>query len=449
MMQWVDIFLIKFSAVCQRRLVKIQQAAHWQVVVVDQMGMAGPQGQLTNQGGFFNTQLPQQPTGSMPAGNTQLNIPNAPTGGLSTGQVAGGLALGGMLGGNFDLGNLLKATGNYYGSEQGIQAAYGAGQAGLGMAEQMGQRAADTAQFKPYTVTTGLGRAATTPQGGYTLELSPQQQALQAQLMGQAQNLFGQVGQDPAAQQAALYEQIRATQLPEEERQRLAMQENLFASGRGGLQTAQYGGSPEQFAYEKARQEAMAGASLAARQQAMAEQQQALAGATGLLSAGYSPQQQALNALGAGTDIANLAGTAGRSAANLQGQLGQSGLESYMQGTQLATNLQQQQMQNLLSAALGTGTEGSGLIGGLGTALGMGDAKTPDWLKSVGDYFGLGGASGSADVAAAGGLFASLFGGNKNTTAAPQQTPTGSQSSAAINPLTGQPYYTSTLGGGI
>jgi hypothetical protein len=96
-------------------------------------------------------------------------------------------------------------------------------------------------------------------------------------LMGQAQNLFGQVGQDPAAQQAAIYEQIRATQMPEEERQRLAMQENLFASGRGGLQTAQYGGSPEQFAYEKARQEAMAGASLGARQQAMAEQQQALA----------------------------------------------------------------------------------------------------------------------------------------------------------------------------
>ena len=373
-------------------------------------------------GGYFNTQLPQQPTGSMPAGNTQLNIPNAPTGGLSTGQVAGGLALGGLLGGNLDFGNLLKTTGSFYTGQQNIEGAYGVGQAGLTMAEQMGQRAADTAQFKPYTVTTGLGRAATTPQGGYTLELSPQQQALQAQLMGQAQNLFGQVGQDPAAQQAALYEQIRATQLPEEERQRLAMQENLFASGRGGLQTAQYGGSPEQFAYEKARQEAMAGASLAARQQAMAEQQQALQGATGLLSAGYSPQQQALQALGYGTDIANLAGTAGRSAASLQGQLGQAGLESYMQGAQLANALQQKQLQSLMSTALGTGTEGSGLIGGLGTALGMGDAKTPDWLKSVGDYFGLGGASGSADVAAAGGLFASLFGGNKNTTAAPQQT---------------------------
>jgi hypothetical protein len=404
--------------------------------IPDQMGMAGPQGQLTNQGGFFNTQLPQQPTGSMPAGNTQLNIPNAPTGGLSTGQVAGGLALGGLLGGNLDFGNVLKTTGDYYTGQQAIEGAYGVGQAGLTMAEQMGQRAADTAQFKPYTVTTGLGRAATTPEGGYTLELSPQQQALQAQLMGQAQNLFGQVGQDPAAQQAALYEQIRAAQLPEEERQRLAMQENLFASGRGGLQTAQYGGSPEQFAYEKARQEAMAGASLAARQQAMAEQQQALQGATGLLNAGYSPQQQALQALGYGTDIANLAGTAGRSAATLQGQLGQSGLQGYLQGADLANRLQIAQQQALMSSAIGTGTEGSGLLGGLGTALG--------------DYFGLGGA---------GGLFASLFGGNKNTTAASQSSAAinpltrqpyyESQSSAAINPLTRQPYYASTLGGGI
>jgi hypothetical protein len=407
--------------------------------IPDQMGMAGPQGQLTNQGGYFNTQpqqatgmpspdymrmlrdfqtqggsvgenatkklaeaqaiidqlqaqpaagsggyfntqLPQQSTGSMPAGNTQLNIPNAPTGGLSTGQVAGGLALGGMLGGNLDFGNVLKATGNYYTGQQAIEGAYGVGQAGLTMAEQMGQRAADTAQFKPYTVTTGLGRAATTPEGGYTLELSPQQQALQAQLMGQAQNLFGQVGQDPAAQQAALYEQIRAAQLPEEERQRLAMQENLFASGRGGLQTAQYGGSPEQFAYEKARQEAMAGASLAARQQAMAEQQQALQGATGLLNAGYSPQQQALQALGYGTDIANLAGTAGRSAATLQGQLGQSGLQGYLQGADLANRLQIAQQQALMSNAIGTGTDGGGVLGGVANNL---TNSVGGWLSSL------------------------------------------------------------------
>ena len=324
--------------------------------IPDQMGMAGPQGQLTNQGGFFNTQLPQQPTGSMPAGNTQLNIPNAPTGGLSTGQVAGGLALGGLLGGNLDFGNLLKATGNYYTGQQAIEGAYGVGQAGLTMAEQMGQRAADTAQFKPYTVTTGLGRAATTPQGGYTLELSPQQQALQAQLMGQAQNLFGQVGQDPAAQQAALYEQIRAVQRPEEERQQALMQERLFAGGRGGLQTAQYGGSPEQFAFEKARQEAMAGASLAARQQALTEQEQALAGATGLLGAGYQPQQQALSLLEASQIPAGYTAAGQRTGAELGAQMSGRGIEGYIQGQDLGNRLQLQQQQGLMNLLLGQQT---------------------------------------------------------------------------------------------
>ena len=339
--------------------------------IPDQVEMAGPQGQLTNQGGFFNTQLPQQPTGAMPATQTGpvtgAQIGSSP----SLGTVAGGLALGGLLSNNFNLGDFASSLGNYYVGQQGLEGAQQLGQAALTTAGALGQQAMQASQFKPYTVTTGLGRAATTPEGGYTLELSPQQQALQAQLMGQAQNLFGQVGQDPAAQQAALYEQIRATQLPEEERQRLAMQESLFARGRGGLQTAQYGGSPEQFAYEKARQEAMA------------EQQQALQGATGLLSAGYSPQQQALQALGYGTDIANLAGTAGRSAANLQGQLGQSGLQGYLQGADLANRLQIAQQQALMSNAIGTGTEGGGILGGL--------------VTSLGDYFGLGGASKQTD----------------------------------------------------
>ena len=264
----------------------------------------------------------------------------------------------------------LGGLGSYYLSQENIKGAQASGEQARMLSEQAGQQARDYSTFKPYTVTSGLANVGTTAEGGFGVNLSPQQQAFQNQLMGQAQNLFGQVGQDPAAQQAAIYEQIRATQMPEEERQRLAMQENLFASGRGGLQTAQYGGSPEQFAYEKARQEAMAGASLAARQQAMAEQQQALAGASGLLSAGYSPQQQALNALGAGTDIANLAGTAGRSAATLQGQLGQSGLQGYLQGADLANRLQIAQQQALMSNAIGTGTQGGGVLGGVTNALG-------------------------------------------------------------------------------
>ena len=376
--------------------------------IPDQVGMAGPQGQLTNQGGFFNTQLPQQPTGAMPATQTGpvtgAQIGSSP----SLGTVAGGLALGGLLSNNFNLGDFASSLGNYYVGQQGLEGAQQLGQSALTTAGALGQQAMQASQFKPYTVTTGLGRAATTPEGGYTLELSPQQQALQAQLMGQAQNLFGQVGQDPAAQQAALYEQIRATQLPEEERQRLAMQESLFARGRGGLQTAQYGGSPEQFAYEKARQEAMASASLGARQQALAEQQQALAGATGLLGAGYQPQQQALSLLEASQIPAGYTAAGQRTGAELGAQMSGRGIEGYIQGQDLGNRLQLQQQQGLMNLLLGQQT------------------SPLDQAKIAQIYAAIGKDNPSASGGLLGSILNSWLGEKKEeSTATPTPTPTG------------------------
>ena len=254
---------------------------------------------------------------------------------------------------NQQIGDILGGAGSYYLGQENIEGARASGERALTLGQQAGQQAQEASAFKPYAVTSGLANINTTPEGGFDIQLSPQQQALQQQLMGQVGGLFGQVGQDPAAQQAAIYEQIRATQQPEEERQRLAMQEGLFASGRGGLQTAQYGGSPEQFAYEKARQEAMFGASLGARQQALAEQQQALAGATGLLTAGYQPQQQALGLLEASQIPAGYTAAGQRTGAQLGSQLGAAGLEGFIQGEDLANRLQLQQLQGLQNLLTG------------------------------------------------------------------------------------------------
>jgi hypothetical protein len=142
----------------------------------------------------------------------------------------------------------------------------------------------------------------------------PRQQAL----LAQAEEALGRAAVDPSQAQADLYGQIRATQQPEEERQRLALEERMLAQGRLGLSSAAYGGaSPELLAQETARQEAMARANVSARQQAMQEQQQAygqglgllgqaaglraqdLAEATGLLGAGYTPEQRELARAGA------------------------------------------------------------------------------------------------------------------------------------------------------
>ncbi len=126
------------------------------------------------------------------------------TGGLDTGMALAGL--GGLLTGG-SLQDFLGTLGGYYRGKEGIEAAYGTGEAGFNLAEQIGQRAADGSQFKPYTVTSNLAKVQTDPTGGYTLNLSPQQQALQNQALGQAGQFLGQTGSyDPSisAQRGAM-----------------------------------------------------------------------------------------------------------------------------------------------------------------------------------------------------------------------------------------------------
>ena len=250
--------------------------------------------------------------------------------------------------------DLLGAGAGYYNQDKAAQAALELGEQSAEKLYGLGEDVAGMAEFKPFTVTTGLGGATTTPEGGYSLQMSPEQQALQNQLLGQSQALFGQVGVDPSTAQADLYEQIRATQRPEEQRQRLALEERMLSQGRMGLSSSAYGGaSPELLAQETARQEAMSRASLGARTQAMAEQKQALEAATGMMTQGYKPQEQALAALGYGIQGGQLADIGRRTGAELFGKSGQAGIEALMQGAELAQGLEASKRQTLTEALLG------------------------------------------------------------------------------------------------
>ena len=249
---------------------------------------------------------------------------------------------------------LLRGAGQYYLGRENIQDVQQLGREQQQRLEELAGRSREETKFRPYTVTSGLGRVVTDPTGGIAVQLSPEQQALQAQLQSQAAGLFGQVGQDPAAQQAAIFEQIRATQRPEEERQRLALEERMLSQGRLGLGSAAYGGSsPELLAQETARQEALARASLSAREQVMAEQQQAQQAATGLLEAAYRPQREALLAFGAADPVASLADVGRREGAQIGLGLERSGFEARLQAEELANQLRLQQQQGLLTSALG------------------------------------------------------------------------------------------------
>ena len=126
---------------------------------------------------------------------------------------------------------------------------------------------------------------------------------------------MGRAGAGTSAREQDVFNRIRAMQTPEEQRQRLALEERLANQGRLGVRTNMFGGTPEQFALAKAQEEAQNQAALMAMQQAQQEQrQQAAIGAqfAGLGSnianqrqALESAQQlQALRALTSGTDVA-------------------------------------------------------------------------------------------------------------------------------------------------
>ena len=355
------------------------------------------------------------------------------------------------------LDNLLSTGAQITGIEKSRQALLDAGSAAQTGAAQVGGTAAGMAQFKPFTVTGGTGSLTTTPEGGFGMQLSPQQQAIQNNMFGAAGNLSAQIGQpanpmygqmanqaygqsqgflgqvgqiDPrmqaqrnalggmfgqqagqygqptglegitqqalmggqqglqslsapqdiealrsqyaglAGQSAAglgsmnqvgrqqdIYNQLRAMQTPEEERQRLALEERLQAQGRGGIRTAQYGGTPEQLAMAKAQAEAQNQAGLMAMQQAGSEQDRAYQQALGLSG-------QASQLAGMSSDLQGAQQTRAAQLASL----GMTGTEQ----TQAMGAERLRQLMNLQTQDIGAATAQQALQqGNLGLASGL------------------------------------------------------------------------------
>jgi len=213
----------------------------------------------------------------------------------------------------------------------------------------------EAVQFKPFTVTTSTGQVTTTPEGGYTTQLTPEQQALQNMLFGGASQFLGQAQQPIAQTEQNIYNRMLEIATPERQRQQLGLEERLAAQGRLGTSSAAYGGAtPEQLALATAQEQQLNQLGLQARNQALAEQQQAAQMGQGMLAAGYMPQSQMLNLLQPAVNLSNLVGTGAREGAGLMSQLGLGGLS-------LQTELEKQRgdLMSQLYATLG------GAAGGL------------------------------------------------------------------------------------
>ena len=249
--------------------------------------------------------------------------------------------------------DLLNVGGNYYLGTSGADDARAAGQASVAMGEAAGQSAINRSSFEPYTVTSNLATGATTDEGGLNLSLSAEEQQRQTERFRQAESIYGALTNDPRRAGSEYYENIRAAQRPEEERNRLGMQQGLFSSGRGGIQSAMYGGTPEQFAFEKARAEAQLGAGARSRELALAERDQQLKAAGLLTDQAYQGQREAIDLFGAAATPAQLAATGDRTGATLAAQLEQSGMEGMLQGEELANFLERAAISGMMPAASG------------------------------------------------------------------------------------------------
>lgn len=225
------------------------------------------------------------------------------------------------------------------------------------------------------------------------MTLSPQEQALQQQLFGGAGGFFGQAMQPTVSREQAIFERMRAAQRPEEERQRLALEERLAGQGRLGVSSAAYGGAtPEMLAMATAQEEARNRAMLGAMQQAQAEQAQQAGLGQQFLGASYLPQTQLLAATQPAQRMAELQQQAQLYGTGLFGETALSGIESRLLAEQARANL----------------------LGGIGSNI-LAGMFTPQVNQRTGDVLSPGGFGNIGEIiegvgSGLGGLFGNIFG---------------------------------------
>lgn len=154
-------------------------------------------------------------------------------------------------------------------------------------------------QFQPYGVKTGIGTGNFT-EDGYTGTLSSGQQNLSDRLNFMGYGAMKQSQMDPAAREQQVYDRIRATQMPGEQRALQQSANNARAGGRSGMFTNQYGGSPEQFAQQMAMAEANNNAALGGMNFAQQEQMNQYNQGLGMLNQANVPYEQMRADMGMG-----------------------------------------------------------------------------------------------------------------------------------------------------
>jgi len=201
----------------------------------------------------------------------------------------------------------------------GVSAAKEAGQANI----EAAKIAAESAKFKPYSLTTGFGRGFfDTEKGTAGYEIDPRLAAFRDQLYGQAEQTLAQLGStNPQAEAAKYVEQQMGLLQPTRAAEDVTNRLNALGSGRIGLGVSggYVGGgegllNPDQFATNLARERANAEIAARGTEYGQNIYDKMLSRGTGMLQTGLGLEELGMKPLTMGADIGNKASISGAQA---------------------------------------------------------------------------------------------------------------------------------------
>ena len=297
--------------------------------------------------GYITVPPQQLPDGSMSAGS-KYQESSMGGGNWWDGLVEGGSALLGS-------GLLQQGANAYFGNkEQGNTQDWGSD--AKNELTTLGQEAIAGTAFKPVGVVSNTGNVTTDAGGNIISTLNQGQQAASNAALGAARGLFGEAGVSVADRTQDIYGSAAAALQPQFQRQDTAVANGLYASGRSGFASAGFGGSSEQFSKNQSQEQSMLNAFFGARSQAGTEQAAQAQAANSLLSSSMLADGTMFNQHNSAINQANLQQTGQIAGQNLNAQLVTNGIQTQLQGHQLA----QSQRQGMLANATGGGGGGGG-----------------------------------------------------------------------------------------
>lgn len=227
------------------------------------------------------------------------------------------------------------------------------------------QNAVTGSQFTPFTVTSRTGSAGVGAGGSVTLGLDQATTDQMAARNSQADTFYNRAAGDTLANQQNIYDQMRAMQMPGEERAMMGLESRAQAQGRLGISGDNYGGAtPEMLAMQTAIGENRNAAAVAAIDGARAQQAQDAALGAQFQSAEYMPQAQMMNLLNTGLQGAQLNQAGQLAGVNYDANLRLGQIQSQVNSEQTRANLMAGLFQTIGGAAAANNFDPIGDIAG-------------------------------------------------------------------------------------